>query len=143
MGVAGGHTMKGTKVCLVFPLFVGMAFALSFQGQEEVKSNMIFSNEAFQHQKPQEDSTESVSDKQDLIKKRSLNVPDDMDEAYFTNAAITTLGAILNRDDCRKTIVCNACNAVKSLVPVSQVGIVLADHYLPPDLKNWDKYAVA
>ena len=62
--------MKGTKVCLVFPLFVGMAFALSFQGQEEVKSNMIFSNEAFQHQKPQEDSTESVSDKQDLIKKR-------------------------------------------------------------------------
>ena len=62
--------MKGTKVCLVFPLFVGMAFALSFQGQEEVKSNMIFSNEAFQHQKPQEDSTESVSDKQDLITKR-------------------------------------------------------------------------
>ena len=58
--------MKGTKVCLVFPLFVGMAFALSFQGQEEVKSNMILANEAFQHQKPQEDSTESVSDKQGL-----------------------------------------------------------------------------
>jgi hypothetical protein len=68
--VAGGHTMKGTKVCLVFPLFVGMAFALSFQGQEEVKSNMILANEAIQHQKPQEDSTESVSDKQDLITKR-------------------------------------------------------------------------
>ena len=66
-----------------------------------------------------------------------------MNEAYFTNAAVTTLGAILNRDDCRKTIVCNACNAVKSLVPVSQVGIVLADHYLPPGIKNWDKYAVA
>ena len=63
--VAGGHTMKGTKVCLVFPLFVGMAFALSFQG-EEVKSNMILANEAFPHQKPQEDSTESVSDKQGL-----------------------------------------------------------------------------
>ena len=68
--VAAGHTMKGTKVCLVFPLFVGMAFALSFQG-EEVKSNMILANEAFPHQKPQEDSTESVSDKQDLLTKRS------------------------------------------------------------------------
>jgi len=31
---------------------------------------------------------------------------------------------------------CNACNAVKSLVPVSQVCIVLA-------IKNWDKYTVA
>ena len=72
-----------------------------------------------------------------------FEVADDMDEAYFTNAAVTTLGAILNRDDCRKTIVCNACNAVKSLVPISQVGIVLADHYLPPDIKNWDKYTVA
>ena len=66
-----------------------------------------------------------------------------MDEAYFTNAAVTTLGAILNRDDCRKTIVCNACNAVKSLVPIAQVGVVLADHYMPPDIRNWDKYAVA
>ena len=61
--VAAGHTMKGTKVCLVFPLFVGVAFALSFQG-EEVKSNMILANEVF-------DSTESVSDKQDLLTKRS------------------------------------------------------------------------
>ena len=60
--VAAGPTMKGTKVCLVFPLFVGMAFALSFQG-EEVKSNMILANEVF-------DSTESVSDKQDLLTKR-------------------------------------------------------------------------
>ena len=72
-----------------------------------------------------------------------FQVADNMDEAYFTRAAVTTLGAILNRDDCRKTIVCNACNAVKSIVPVSQVGIVLADHYLPPDIKTWDKYAVA
>ena len=69
--VAGGHTMKGTKVCFVFPLFVGMAFALSFQGQEEVKSNMILADEGFQHQKPQDDSTESTSDKQDLNTKRS------------------------------------------------------------------------
>ena len=73
-----------------------------------------------------------------------LEVADwNMDEAYFTNAAVTTLGAILNRDDCRKTIVCNACNAVKSLVPIAQVGVVLADHYMPPDIRNWDKYAVA
>ena len=62
--------MKGTKVCLVFPLFVGMAFALSFQGQEEVKSNMILANEAIQPQKFQEGSTKSFSDKQDLITKR-------------------------------------------------------------------------
>ena len=75
--------------------------------------------------------------------KRYQNIPDNMDEAYFTNAAVTTLGAILNRDDCRKTIVCNACNAVKSLVPIAQVGVVLADHYMPPDIRNWDKYAVA
>ena len=63
--------MKGTKVCFVFLLFVGMAFALSFQGQEEVKSNMILADEGFQHQKPQDDSTESTSDKQDLNTKRS------------------------------------------------------------------------
>ena len=54
----------------ISPFFVGMAFALSFHGQEEVKSNMM-TNEAIQHQKPQQDSTESVSDMQDLITKWS------------------------------------------------------------------------
>ena len=66
-----------------------------------------------------------------------------MDATYFTNAAVTTLGAILDREECRKTIVCNACNAIKKMVPASQVAVVLADHYLPQDVKHWDKYTVA
>jgi hypothetical protein len=52
---------------------------------------------------------------------------------HFLQAVVTTLGAILNCDDCHKTVVCNACNDAKSIV---QVGMVLADHYLPPDIKN-------
>lgn len=59
------------------------------------------------------------------------------------DAAVTTLGAILDRDDCRKTVVCNTCHAIKNLVPVTQVAVVVADHYLPPDVKEWDKYTVA
>ena len=72
-----------------------------------------------------------------------LILVEDMDATYFTNAAVTTLGAILDREECRKTIVCNACNAIKKMVPASQVAVVLADHYLPQDVKHWDKYTVA
>lgn len=56
---------------------------------------------------------------------------------------MTTLGAIMDREDCRKIVVCNACNAIKHNIPASQVAIVLADHYLPPNVKQWDKYTVA
>ena len=40
---------------------------------------------------------------------------EEVDATYFTDAAVTTLGAILDRDECRKTIVCSACNAIKEM----------------------------
>ena len=49
----------------------------------------------------------------------------------------------MDREECRKTVVCNACHAIKELLPASQVAIMVADHYLPPDVRKWDKYTVA
>merc|ERR1711992_486306 len=176
-----GWKMKGIKFCLLLPIFMTTALSLAFQGQEEIKSNMIVTYEVIdppniKAEEPAEsvDGNQALTSNREEIRKmrlyvlgalteqivawffqdvvpksvmertkRSLNVPEDMDATYFTNAAVTTLGAILDREECRKTIVCNACNAIKKMVPASQVAVVLADHYLPQDVKHWDKYTVA
>ena len=49
----------------------------------------------------------------------------------------------MDREDCRKMVVCSTCNAVKRLMPASQVAMVIADPYLPLNIKHWDKYTVA
>ena len=47
---------------------------------------------------------------------------------------MTTLGAIMDREDCRKIVVCNTCYAIKTAVPGSKVAVMVADHYLPPEV---------
>ena len=65
------------------------------------------------------------------------------DYTYLLDGAVTALGAVLDREDCRKVVVCNTCSAIKNMVPATQVVIVVADHYVPPEVKQWDKYQVA
>ena len=65
------------------------------------------------------------------------------DYTYLLDGAVTALGAVLDREDCRKVMVCNTCSAIKNIVPATQVAIVVADHYVPPTYKQWDKYQVA
>eukprot|EP00093_Oithona_nana_P010244 10244.XXX_470211_470767_1 [CDS] Oithona nana genome sequencing. len=70
--------------------------------------------------------------------KRSLNIPEEQDDyTYLLDGAVTALGAVLDREDCRKVMVCNTCSAIKNMVPATQVVIVVADHYVPPEVKQW------
>ena len=66
-----------------------------------------------------------------------------LDAQFLTNAGVTAFGAVLDREECRKTVVCYACAVVRKLFPATQVGVLLADHYVPLDVKSWDKYTVA
>ena len=68
---------------------------------------------------------------------------EDDDITYLLDGAVTALGAILDREECRKVMVCNTCSAIKTMVPATQVVVVVADHYVPPNVKLWDKYQVA
>ena len=173
--------MKGIKFCLLFPIFMTTALSLSFQGQEEIKSNMIVTHEVIdppniKSEEPAEsvDGNQALTSNREEIRnmrlyvlgalteqivawffqdvvpksvmertKRSLNIPEETEHAtHMSNLAIATLGALLDREECRKTVICNACYAIKKLVPASQVAVVLGDHYLPPNVKQWDKYTV-
>ena len=83
---------------------------------------------------------------------------------YLLDGAVTALGAVLDREECRKVMVCNTCSAIKAMVPATQVVVVVADHYVvslfldsffltlffttlvhfqPPNVRSWDKYQVA
>ncbi len=74
----------------------------------------------------------------------SLFISEEQDDyTYLLDGAVTALGAVLDREDCRKVMVCNTCSAIKNMVPATQVVIVVADHYVPPEVKQWDKYQVA
>ena len=47
--------------------------------------------------------------------------------AQVIDGAVTALGAVLDREDCRKVVVCNTCSAIKNMVPAAQVVIVMLD----------------
>ena len=60
----------------------------------------------------------------------------------FVDIASSTYGAIINRDDCRKFVVCTTCNAITHLFPSTKLAMVLTDHVIPSTYKS-DMYFVA
>ena len=63
--------MKGIKLCLLLQIFVTTTFSLSFQGQEEIKSNMILTHDNIDPpKKSYEETTKSVIEDQALTSQR-------------------------------------------------------------------------
>ena len=86
-----------------------------------------------------------------LFVHRMMNKALDFFQIYFSFAEITsdfvdiassTYGAIINRDDCRKFVVCTTCNAITHLFPSTKLAMVLTDHVIPSTYKS-DMYFVA
>lgn len=49
----------------------------------------------------------------------------------------------MDREECRKVVVCSTCSTIKSMAPSATVAMVVADAIVPASLKQWDKYEVA
>ena len=54
----------------------------------------------------------------------------------------STYGAIVDRDDCRKLMVCSTCTAISHAVPSTKIAMLVGDHLVPREYKN-DMYFVA
>ena len=59
------------------------------------------------------------------------------------DAFMTTMGAVLDLEDCRKRVFCTTCTLIKDIIPGSSSAFVVADPFFPEYVKQSQNYLVA
>ena len=58
----------------------------------------------------------------------------DREETSYLDALVTGMGAVMDRQNCRQRVTCNAGKVIQETIPGSQIAVMMLETFVP---KNW------